>query len=450
MTDMLVKEFYFRRKEWTKLVLSPFRTMVIKELGSVLNVLHHSESEADVVQMTNDEHKAERVDHRIDEASQKPVHSTRTSKCPRSARGNPSDSAVSHEARSSTTQRNSNKRTRVPRKNPRQARNNTARARAILQVQTQISMASPAVALSYTPNSTTVVGEAGHDLLSTEDDIISSSQSTNDKTATESREECGDKVTTSVSSDDSYLSASEESDDRCMSQRGREGDLIQSRAKKNPAEDIPQMESNLKTQTETAKVKAIDSEAETKRSRFIHFEPHNKQESMISPVFSKEVDIDECMVRGDSVHQQSRTNSQDGEHQFFRDLNLVKIDDMDCATRHDRLRTLKTIIKRGDRVTEIEEAQLAELEAKGTRVHRRDLSRMDVADMDTVTRKSRRAVLRKKIDRYEISERSRNEAIEGLWNAALYQREKLENTIDGLRLTRGSGKVGERSGSGSS
>ena len=123
---------------------------------------------------------------------------------------------------------------------------------------------------------------------------------------------------------------------------------------------------------------------------------------MISPVFSKEVDIDECMVRGDSVHQQSRTNSQDGEHHFFRDLNLVKIDDMDCATRHDRLRTLKTIIKRGDRFTEIEEAQLAELEAKGTRVHRRDLSRMDVADMDTVTRKSRRAVLRKKIDRYEI------------------------------------------------
>lgn len=78
MTGMPVREFYFRRKEWIKLVLNPSRAMAIKELGSVLNALHHSESEADVEQMTNNERKAERVDHRMDEASQKPVHSTRS------------------------------------------------------------------------------------------------------------------------------------------------------------------------------------------------------------------------------------------------------------------------------------------------------------------------------------------------------------------------------------
>jgi hypothetical protein len=277
MTGMPVREFYFRRKEWTKLVLNPFRAKAIKELGSVLNALHHSESEADVEQMTNNERKAERVDHRMDEASQKPVHSTRSatvetclqveptdsdlpvevecscifcnnsiqpgprqilvdsdprwtlhinrplyverlrfcrtcnrnkrfvpiqeeihsvgsehllhfaqtfqqfdsnikamlldrlppsSKRPRSARGEPLDSAVSYEAQSSTTQRDSNKRTCVPRKNPRQARNNTAQTRAILLVQTQISMASPAVALSSTPNPTIVPEEAGHEFAS--------------------------------------------------------------------------------------------------------------------------------------------------------------------------------------------------------------------------------------------------------------------------------------------
>jgi hypothetical protein len=507
MTDMPVREFYFRRKEWTKLVLNPFRAMAIKELGSVLNALHHSESEADVEQMTNNERKAERVDHRMDEMSQKPVHSTRSatletclqveptdsdlpvevecscifcnnsiqpgprqifvdsdprwtlhinrplyverlrfcrtcnqkrrfvpiqeeihsveskhlldfaqtfqqfdsnikamlldrlppsSKRPRSARGNPLDSAVSYEAQSSTTQRNSNKRTRVPRKNPRQARNNTAHTRAILHVQTQISMASPAVALSSTPNPTIVPEEAGHELLPIEEDMILSNLTTNDRTAR------SDKVATSVSSGDSYLSASKESDKRCKRKRGADGDLIQSRAKENPAENIPRMESNLKTQKETTKANAIDSETQTQRLRTTHFEPHNKQESMISLVSPKEANIDECMVRGEFVHQPSRSTPQVEQQHFFRDLNLVKIDDMDCATRHDRLRTLKTIIKRGDEITKIEKAQLAELEAKGTRVHGRDLSRMNVADMDTVTRKTRRAVLRKKIDRYEV------------------------------------------------
>jgi len=60
------------------------------------------------------------------------------------------------------------------------------------------------------------------------------------------------------------------------------------------------------------------------------------------------------------------------------------------------------IIKRGDELTKIEKEQLEELEAKGTRVYGRDLSRMNVADMDTVMRKTRRAVLRKKINWYDV------------------------------------------------
>jgi hypothetical protein len=505
MTGMPVREFYFRRKEWTKLVLNPLRAMAIKELGSVLNALHYSESKADVEQMTNNERKAERVGHRIDEASQKPVHSARSatletclqveptnsdlpievecscifcnnsiqpnprqifvdsdprwtlhinrplyverlkfcrtcnrnkrfvpiqeeihsvgsqhlldfaqtfqqfdnnikamlldrlppsSKRPRSARGEPLDSAVSYEAQSSTTQRNSNKITRIPRKNPQQARNNTA--------QTQILMVSPAVALSSTPNSTIVPEEAGHELLLIEEDMILSNLTTNDRTALEPRKECSDKIATSISSDNSYLSTSKESDKRCKRKRGADGDLVQSRVKENPAKNIPRMESNLKTQKETTKANAIDSETQTQRLCTTHFEPHNKQESMTSLVSSKEVNIDECMVRGEFVHQPSRSIPQAEKQRSIRDLSLVKIDDMDCATRHDRLRTLKMIIKRGEEMTESEKAQLAELEAKGTRVHGRDLSRMNVADMDTMTRKIRRAVLRKKIDRYEV------------------------------------------------
>jgi len=75
---------------------------------------------------------------------------------------------------------------------------------------------------------------------------------------------------------------------------------------------------------------------------------------------------------------------------------------MDCVTRHDRLRTLKRIIKRGDELTEVEKAQLAELEAKGTRVRGRDLSRINVADMDSRTRKIRRGVLRKKVHLFPL------------------------------------------------
>ena len=60
------------------MVLSPLYAMDIKKLGSVLNALHNSETEADVEQMTNNERKAGRVDHRIDEVPQMPVHSIRS------------------------------------------------------------------------------------------------------------------------------------------------------------------------------------------------------------------------------------------------------------------------------------------------------------------------------------------------------------------------------------
>ncbi len=48
--------------------------------------------------------------------------------------------------------------------------------------------------------------------------------------------------------------------------------------KGNPAEDMPRMESSLKSQTETTKAKAIESKTETKRLRTTHFGPHDKQE----------------------------------------------------------------------------------------------------------------------------------------------------------------------------
>ncbi len=107
---------------------------------------------------------------------------------------------------------------------------------------------------------------------------------------------------------------------------------------------------------------------------------------------------------------------------------------MDCSTRHDRLRPLKTIIKRGDELTEIEKAQLAELKAKGTQVHGRDLSRMDVEDMDTVTKKTRRAVLRKKIDRYEVLNEAEMKQLKDFGMLLYTKGGNLENTLDGHRL----------------
>ncbi|KAL9635556.1 MAG: hypothetical protein Q9164_003385, partial [Protoblastenia rupestris] len=93
----------------------------------------------------------------------------------------------------------------------------------------------------------------------------------------------------------------------------------------------------------------------------------------------------------------SRYTPQAEEQHFFRDLNMVKIEDMDCVTRHGRLRALQRIIKRRNDLTEVEKAQPAESEAKGTRVSGRDLLRINVADMDSKTRKIRRDVLRKKV-----------------------------------------------------
>lgn len=42
MAGMPVREFYFRRNEWLKLVRKPFSVMAIKELDSVLNALRNS------------------------------------------------------------------------------------------------------------------------------------------------------------------------------------------------------------------------------------------------------------------------------------------------------------------------------------------------------------------------------------------------------------------------
>ena len=206
-------------------------------------------------------------------------------------------------------------------------------------------MNTPAIALSSSLNLTVVPEEADHELLSQEGIMILSTLTTNDRIALESRKGRSDKVVTSVLGDDSYLSASKESDKRCKRNRGADGDLIQSRSKQNPVEDIPRMKLSLKTQKETTKAKAIDSETENQRLRTTHFGPHDKQESMISLAFSKEIDIDEYMVRRDFVHQASRSTPQAEEQYLSRDLNLVKIHDMDCTTRHDRFGTLKTIIK---------------------------------------------------------------------------------------------------------
>lgn len=68
---------------------------------------------------------------------------------------------------------------------------------------------------------------------------------------------------------------------------------------------------------------------------------------------------------------------------------------MDKATRNDRLKTLDQNIRRGDSLTEVEEAQLAELEVKGSRIHGRGLSKMGVTDMDGTARANRRLLLRK-------------------------------------------------------
>ena len=136
--------------------------------------------------------------------------------------------------------------------------------------------------------------------------MVLSSLITNDRNAPKSRKRRSDRVATSVLSDDSYLLVSKESDKRCKRKRGADGDLFQKRAKENPAEDIPRMESSLKSQTELMKAKAIDSETETKSLGTPHFGPHNKQESTTSLVLSKEVIVDEYVVRQNFLHQPSR------------------------------------------------------------------------------------------------------------------------------------------------
>ncbi len=274
-------------------------------------------------------------------------------------------------------------------------------------------MASPGTALSSTLNSTIVSEDAGHELLSIEDDISLSSFTTNDRIAPELRKERCDKVETFILSGESYFSAGKESDKRCKRKKGVDSDLSQKRSRESPALDISPIESRLKTETETSKVKTIDTETETDLLRTTYSGPHNNESSITSPAFSKEVQLEQHVVRREFVHQTSRSTRPAEEQHFYRDLGLIKIEDMDCVTRHDRLRTLKRIIKRGDELTAVEKAQLAELEAKGTRVRGRDLSRIDVADMDSRTRKIRRGVLRKNVHRYRILNEAEMKQLKG-------------------------------------
>ncbi|KIW25609.1 uncharacterized protein PV07_08775 [Cladophialophora immunda] len=376
MTDMPVREFYFREKQWKKLSINTFRAMVTKELASFLK--QHSESGVDAVQVVKTKHKAEGIDHRVSEASQGSVYPSKPSKRKRSTGEDFSDSAVSQKARSIATLAKGKKKTAVPRKNPRQGRNRTARARAIQRFQDLISVANPAVELPFTLNSTSVLEEAGREGLSINSDMILSSSAPKDNAVTESKE------------------------GQWMAQRGGNSNLIQIKAKELLTDDIPRTGSNLKAPTKTVKAKTIDSETETKTSSLLDLRPHDKHEPITSPVSSKEVAVDERTAQGDFLLHPSQLRPQAEEEYSIRDLNFVNVDDMDCKTRHDRLRTLNLIVSRGDRLTEIEESQLAELKAKGTRVHGRDLSKMGVASMDNVTRKTRRCVLRKKIDRHDV------------------------------------------------
>jgi len=130
-------------------------------------------------------------------------------------------------------------------------------------------------------------------LLSIEDDISLSIFTTNDRIAPELREERCDKGKTFILSGESYLSAGKESDKRCKSKKGAYSDLSQNRSRESPAEDISPIESSLKTETETSKVKTIDTETETNLLRTTYSGPNNKESSVTSPACSKEVKLEQ-------------------------------------------------------------------------------------------------------------------------------------------------------------
>ena len=71
MTGLPVNEFYFRRKEWQKVVSHPRSAMVLRELNPASRALPHSGAEVDSELIIIDELEAEMTDQQIDEAREK-------------------------------------------------------------------------------------------------------------------------------------------------------------------------------------------------------------------------------------------------------------------------------------------------------------------------------------------------------------------------------------------
>jgi hypothetical protein len=88
-----------------------------------------------------------------------------------------------------------------------------------------------------------------------------------------------------------------------------------------------------------------------------------------------------------------------------RDLSKINIKDMDTIARHSRLRGLNRKISRGERLTVAELKQQADLKTLGTDANPksiRKLREMDVKDMDKRGKCRRKQTLKKKIARSEV------------------------------------------------
>jgi hypothetical protein len=88
-----------------------------------------------------------------------------------------------------------------------------------------------------------------------------------------------------------------------------------------------------------------------------------------------------------------------------RDLSKIDIKDMDTIARHSRLRGLNRKISRGERLTEAELKQQADLKTLGTDANpksTRKLREMDVKDIDEQGKRSCKQTLKEKIARSEV------------------------------------------------
>jgi hypothetical protein len=88
-----------------------------------------------------------------------------------------------------------------------------------------------------------------------------------------------------------------------------------------------------------------------------------------------------------------------------RDLSKIDIKDMDTIARHSRLRGLNRKISWGERLTEAELKQQADLKTLGTDANLksiRKLREMDVKDMNERGKRSRKRTLKEKIVRSEV------------------------------------------------